>query len=216
LFVFLFTNNLIKIDLSNAVPSIAGWRLKSLPRAVDKNIVKKILQSCNRNLSLGKRDYAILMLLTRLGLRAGEVASLELDSIRWTEGIILLRGKGSRLDTLPLPHDVAKAIIDYLKNGRYHAQTRKVFLSTMASHCEMSTGGVQLVVKKACKIAGINEIATHQLRHTVATEMLQRGSTLAEIAQVLRHRSITTTAIYAKVDRKNLQYLAKKWPGGDR
>ncbi|MBF0365512.1 MAG: tyrosine-type recombinase/integrase [Oligoflexia bacterium] len=208
---------MIKTDLSAAVPSIAGWRLKSLPRAVDKDIVKKIIQSCDRNSSLGKRDYAILMLLTKMALRAGEVASLELESIRWRDGVILLRGKGNRLDALPLAHDVAKAIIDYLKNGRYHTQSRKLFLSVLApGPREMSTRSVQEVVKKACKIAGIKEIATHQLRHTVATEMLQQGSTLAEIAQVLRHRSITTTAIYAKVDRKNLQYLAKKWPGGKK
>jgi integrase len=161
---------------------------------------------------LGSRDFAILTLLSRLGLRAGEVAALRLDDIDWRAGELTVRGKGARTERLPLPHDVGEALVPYLRGGRQRSSCREVFLRVPAPTGPLSTGGVCSVVHAACDRQGMPRVGAHQLRHTVATELLRAGVGLEQIAQVLRHSSVTTTAIYAKVDRAALRRLARPWP----
>jgi integrase/recombinase XerD len=155
------------------------------------------------------------MLLTRLGLRRGEVAALELDDVDWRAGEIVIRGKGTRHDILPLPSDVGEAPVDYLSQGRPHGFGRRLVLPARAPYGEMSPGGVSRVVVRTCKRAGIARVGAHRLRHTIATELLRRGAGLPEIGQLLRHQSIDTTAVYAKVDLIALSRLALAWPGSE-
>jgi len=154
-----------------------------------------------------------LLLLSRLGLRAGEVASLGLDDLDWRHGEITILGKGNRGERLPLPEDVGTAISTYLRNGRPGtAQGRSVFVRVHAPHRALTTGGVSEVVFDNAQRAGLGKVHAHRLRHTAATAMLRAGSPLAEVGQVLRHRSPLTTAIYAKIDRDALVVLARPWP----
>jgi site-specific recombinase XerD len=157
----------------------------------------------------------MLTLMSRLGLRAGEVCALALDDIDWSAGELLIRGKGHRLERLPLPEDVGQALSAYLQRGRpATAQGRKVFVRVRAPHRALSSGGVSRAVVAAATRAGLGRVGAHVLRHTVATEMVRAGVPLPDIGQVLRHRRLTTTAIYAKVDRVGLRQLARRWPGG--
>ena len=168
---------------------------------------------CDRRTPTGRRDYAIMLLLSRLGLRAGEVARLGLDDIDWRRGEIAVLGKGNRAERLPLPADVGAAIAAYLRRGRpATAAGRSVFVRVHAPHRALTTGGVTMVVFDAAQRAGLGRMHAHRLRHTAATAMLRAGSPLAEVGQVLRHRSPLTTAIYAKVDRDALAVLARPWP----
>jgi site-specific recombinase XerD len=210
---FFFAEGLIACRLDLAVPSVAGWRKATLPKAVDAQDVKGLLASCNRRTAVGRRDFAILLLLWRLGLRAGEVAALSLDDLDWRHGEIVVHGKGNRHDRLPLPVDVGDAIAGYLHRGRPSARTRAVFVTTSAPTRPLSAGGVRAVVRYACRRAGIAEFGSHRLRHTTATQLLREGSSLAEIAQVLRHENLDTTSIYAKVDDRALIEVARPWPG---
>jgi integrase/recombinase XerD len=206
----------IPVPLAAAVPSVAGWRLSSLPKGLDPAQLGRLLAACDRRTATGRRDYAILLLLTRLGLRAGEVAGLRLDDIDWRAGQILVRGKGNRAERLPLPADVGAAIAAYLRRGRPGtAEGRSVVVRVHAPHRALTTGGVTMVVFDAAQRAGLGKIHAHRLRHTAATQMLRAGSPLAEVGQVLRHRSPLTTAIYAKVDRAALAVLARPWPVAD-
>ena len=200
------------VGLVSAVPSVAGWRLASLPRALEPEHVQRLLLSCDRSMVLGSRDFAILMLLSRLGVRAGEVAGLWLDDIDWRAGELTVRGKGARTERLPLPHDVGEALVVYLRGGRPRSSCREVFLRGPAPHGPLSSAGVRSVVHAACDRASLPRIGAHRLRHTVATELLRAGVGLEQIAQVLRHSSVTTTAIYAKVDRAALRSLARPGP----
>jgi integrase/recombinase XerD len=174
-----------------------------------------LLGSCDRSTTVGCRDHAILILLARLGLRAGEVAGLALDDIDWRAGEVVIRGKRSRIDRLPLPGDVGEALAVYLCRARPGGFGRTVFLRAQAPLAGLSGDGVSEVVVRACRRAGIAPVRAHRLRHTIATEMLRRGAGLAEIGQVLRHQSIEATATYAKVDRAALSRLALPWPGGE-
>jgi integrase/recombinase XerD len=174
-----------------------------------------LLQSCDRASPAGRRDFAILMLLARLGLRRGEVAALKLDDVDWRAGEIVIRGKGSRIDRLPLPSDVGQALVDYLRDGRPRGFGRRLILPARAPYGELSPRAIAAVVMRACKRAGIAPVGAHRLRHTIASELLRRGAGLPEIGQLLRHRSIDTTAIYAKVDRRALSRLALAWPGSE-
>lgn len=210
---FLHAEGRIPASLVGAVPSIAGWRGASLPRALTPDAVRKILRSCDRRTLMGRRDSAVMMLLVRLGLRAGEVAHLELGALDWRQGEVVVHGKGKSLARLPLPQDVGQALSAYLVR-RPHVDSRAVFLRSRAPLQPMTQTGITHLVAQAAKRAGLARVSPHQLRHTLATEMLRRGATLAQIAQVLRHRSVTTTALYAKVDRVALQELAQPWPGG--
>lgn len=212
---YLFVQGDIAIDLAASVPPVAGWRLSSLPRDLPSDEVKQLLGSCNRRTDVGRRALAALLLMVRLGLRAGEVAALALDDIDWTQGELIIRGKGRQLDRLPLPADVGSALAAYARWSRPRAPSRKLLLRVHAPHGALSSGAVKSIVHAACRRAGLPALGAHRLRHTAATQMLRQGSPLTEIAQVLRHRHVDTTAIYAKVDRVSLRQLAQPWPGGD-
>jgi site-specific recombinase XerD len=195
---------------------VAGWRLSDLPKGLEQAQLRRLLGSCDRRTPTGRRDYAILLLLARLGLRAGEVARLSLDDIDWRRGEITVLGKANRAERLPLPADVGAAIAAYLRHGRPGtAVGRSAFVRVRAPHRVLTTGGVTMVVCDAARRAGLGRMYAHRLRHTAATAMLRAGSPLAEVGQVLRHRSALTTAIYAKVDRDALVVLARPWPVGN-
>ncbi|HYX47111.1 MAG TPA: site-specific integrase, partial [Sphingomicrobium sp.] len=212
---YLHLEGLIPRSLDAAIPSVAGWRLTGLPRALEPGAVTRLLAACDRRTSSGRRDFAVLMLLVRLGLRAGEVRSLNLDDIDWRAGELVVRGKGNRIERLPLPAEVGEAVAAYLRRGRpVTAQGRAVFVRVRAPHRPLSSSGLTQAVVAAASRAGLGQVTAHRLRHTVATQMVRSGVSLPEIAQVLRHRRLITTAIYAKVDRERLRLLARPWPGG--
>ena len=212
---FLHIEGELAQPLATAVPSVASWRVAGLPRSLEPSQVRKLLASCDRRRATGRRDFAILMLLVRLGLRAGEVAGMELNDIDWRCGEVVVRGKGDRHERLPLPSDVGEAIVGYLRRGRPPtAQGRTLFIRRQAPHQRLTSTAVTNIVSEAGKRAGLGSLHAHRLRHTAATQMLRAGAPLEEIGQVLRHRSLLSTAIYAKVDRKSLQTLARPWPGG--
>lgn len=201
--------------LADAVPTVAGWRGAGLPHALEPSQVARLLASSDRGTSVGRRDHAMLTLLVRLGLRAGEVAALELDDIDWRRGELVIRGKGDRRERLPLPADVGEALSAYLLDGRPPGGCRRMFLRIRAPFdVGLTDAGVKSAVRAACGRAGVAPAGAHRLRHTAATELLRAGASLAEVAQVLRHRSLATSAIYAKVDRAALRDLARPWPGG--
>lgn len=208
---YLHLAGLTGAPLAWAVPSVADLRDRTLPRGLDPAAVSKLLASCDRRTLAGLRDYAVLLLLSRLGLRAGEVAGLRLDDVDWRHGELLVRGKGSRQDVLPLPADVGEALADYLRR-RPRCQCRALFLRVTAPRRELNRCTVAWVVRAACDRAGLPRAGAHRLRHTAATQMLRAGASLPEIGQVLRHREQKTTAIYAKVDRRALRALARPWP----
>jgi site-specific recombinase XerD len=211
---FLYVDGVIDRPLAEAVPSVPSWSLSGLPKMLSRDQVAALLTSCDRSASTGLRDFAILLLLVRLGLRAGEVAALSLDALDWRRGEITVRGKGNRLDRLPLPGDVGEAIVEYLRYARPStAQGRTVFVWVHAPYRALSSNAVTTVVADAGQRAGLGRIGAHRLRHTAATAMLQAGGSLTEIGQVLRHRRVLTTAIYAKVDRQALRLVARPWPG---
>jgi len=212
---FLHVEGTIKRPLAAAVPSVAGRRLAGLPKGLEPAQVRRLLASCDRRTRKGRRDFAILTTLVRLGLRAGEVAALELDDIDWRAGEIVVHGKGNRDERLPLPTDVGEAVAIYLHRGRPAcAEGRTVFVRVRAPHRALSSSGVTQVVVAAARRAGLGQIRAHRLRHTAATQMLRAGASLPEIGQLLRHRRAMTTAIYAKVDREALRTIARPWPGG--
>lgn len=211
---FLHVEGHIPRALDHAVPAASGWRLASLPKRLDPAQVTTLLASCDRLTVVGRRDFAVLITLARLGLRAGEVARLSLDDIDWRAGELVVHGKHSRVDRLPLPVDVGEAIVAYLRAGRPDgALDRSVFIRVRAPHRSVSDKGVTMMVRQRGHQAGLGAISAHQLRHTLASEMLRAGGSLSEIGQVLRHQHPETTAIYAKVDRTALRQIARPWPG---
>ncbi|HYB24049.1 MAG TPA: tyrosine-type recombinase/integrase [Solirubrobacteraceae bacterium] len=212
---YLHVRGLIATRLATAVPSIPNRR-EDLPRGLASGQVRRLLDGCDRATTVGCRDFAILTLLSRLGLRRGEVAGLEFDDLDWRAGEIAIRGKGSRLDRLPLVSDVGEALADYLCRGRPAGFGRTVFLSSCAPRAALSSAAVSSVVVRACERAGIAPVSAHALRHTLASELLRRGAALPEVGQVLRHQNLQTTAMYAKVDRAALAGLALPWPGSQR
>lgn len=212
---FLYLEGMIGQPLTTALPTIAGWRLASLPKAISSAQVRGILGSCDQHTATGRRDFAILLTLVRLGLRRGEVARLLLEDIDWHAGEIVVSGKGARSDRLPLPDDVGEAIAAYLRRVRPDtAQDRSVFVRLRAPHRALTPGAVAQIVLRACQRAGLAPVHAHRLRHTAACQMLGAGASLQEVGQVLRHRRAKTTAIYAKVDRQALGRIARPWPGG--
>jgi site-specific recombinase XerD len=210
---YLYVVELIGLPLQWAVPGVADLRDRSLPRGVEPAAVAKLLAACDRRRRVGRRDYAILLLLVRLGLRAGEVAALRLDDVDWRQGEVLIRGKGNRHELLPLPADVGDALVSYLRR-RQRCECRAMFLTVLAPIGALRPTAVGFVVHDACVRAGIAPFGPHRLRHTAATGMLRAGASLEEIAEVLRHRQLKATAIYAKVDRTALRALCQPWPGG--
>ncbi len=212
---FLFVEGFVPAPLAGAVPSVAGWRLAGLPGALDPGEVRRLLAACDRRTGSGRRDFAMLVLLVRLGLRAGEVRGLCLDDIDWRAGELVVRGKGSRAERLPLPADVGEAVAGYLRRGRpATAEGRTVFVRVRAPHRALSSAGVSAAVVAAAQRAGLGTVRAHRLRHSAATQMLRAGAALPEVGQVLRHRLLLTTAVYAKVDRERLRLLARPWPAG--
>jgi integrase/recombinase XerD len=200
-------------DLSTAVPKVANRRA-ALPRPLEPRQVRALLASCDRQSGDGRRDLAMLTLLARMGLRAGEVAGLRLDDIDWRHGQITIAGKGNRRDLLPLPADVGEAVVAYLRDGRpATALDRNVFIRIKAPHRGLTAGGVTQAVAAAARRAGLSTIYAHRLRHSAATAILAEGGSLAEVGQVLRHRRPHTTAAYTKVNVEALRALARSWPG---
>lgn len=209
---FLFTEGLTDTALAPTVPPVAN-RADSLPQALSASDVALLLRSCDGRAAVGRRDFAILTVLARLGLRAGEVAAMRLSDIDWRVGEVVVHGKGSRIDRLPLPVDVGDAIVGWLQEGRPRRECPYVFTRIRAPHGPLSVAGISVVVARACKRAGLPTIHAHRLRHTAATDMLRAGGSLAEVGQVLRHASQLTTSIYAKVDQRALSTVIQPWPG---
>jgi len=214
---FLHVRGDLQSDLVGAVPAVAGWRQAGVPKFISPRELQQLLNSCDRRTHVGRRSFAILVLLARLGLRSGEVAALELDDIDWRAGELVLHGKGRSDARLPLPRDVGQAIAGYLKRGRPSplSTSRSLFLTSRAPYRRLTGHRVSTCVAEASERAGLRRISAHRLRHTAATQMLRNGATLTDVALVLRHRSVDTTAIYAKVDHSTLRELAQPWPGGD-
>lgn len=211
---FLHLEGVIAESLSSAVPSVAGRRLVGLPKGLAPDQIQCLLASCDSHTRRGCRDVAILTMLVRLGMRAGEVAKLQLDDIDWRAGEIVVRGKGNSIERLPLPPDVGEAVAEYLQSARPpSAQGRTVFVRIKAPHRHLTSCGVSNVVADAGQKAGLGRIHAHRLRHTTAMQMLRAGASLPEVGQLLRHRSALTTAIYAKIDRETLRMIARAWPG---
>jgi site-specific recombinase XerD len=207
----------IAINLAACIPTIPNWQYSALPKFLQAGQVQQVLSQCDRRTAKGRRDYAILLLLARLGLRACEIVSLTLDDIHWQAGEISIQGKGKRSALLPLPPDVGQAIADYLEKDRPICSTRRVFIRMKAPRRGFANSqAISTIVARTLKRAGIDSLHTgaHLFRHTLATQMLHQGATLADIALLLRHSSINTTAIYAKVDLLALRTLAQPWPGG--
>ena len=213
---FLYLEGEIGTQLAAAVPKVASWRLSALPRVVEKRDVSQLLHSCDRRTALGLRDHAILLLLIRLGLRASEVISLQLADLDWRRGEIAIHGKGPQQDSLPLLRDIGEALAAYLRRGRPRFPSRSLFLRDHAPYRGLTRHAVSKLVRHACDRAELPRMGPHRLRHTAASRMLAAGASLGDIAEVLRHRSLSSTAIYAKVDREALRVVAQPWPGGAR
>jgi site-specific recombinase XerD len=213
---FALLEGVIGLPLHGAVPPVAGWRMSPLPQGVAPDVLALLLESCDRTSTKGRRDYAILLLLSRLGLRAGEVAAMGLDDLDWRRGELTVHGKARRDEAMPLPADVGEAIADYLHHGRPETESRSVFLRLLAPRHGLSVPAVTGVVYDACDRVGVDRIGAHRLRHSAASTMLAGGASLAEVGEALRQRSATSTAIYAKVDRTRLSTLARPWPGSAR
>ena len=206
--------------LADCVPSIRRWKLASLPTFLPAAQVQKALDGCDRATPMGRRDYAILMMLAKLGLRADEVATLTLDDIDWRASEMLVRAKGRQRARMPIPPDVGAAIVGYLRNGRPKSSCRRLFIRALAPHVGFASGcAITMIAKTALDRVGIKGCAhrgAHIFRHSLATELLRSGATLTEIGQLLRHESHDTTRIYAKVDIEALRTLSLPWPGGTR
>jgi site-specific recombinase XerD len=203
-------------DLALAVPRAVNRRGAGLPRSLTRRDITDLLTSCDRRTGWGRRDYAMLLMLARLGLRAGELAALRLEDVDWRAGEVNIPGKGGRRERLPLPDDVGQALVAYLRRGRPKTADRRVFVRFAAPRTGLSSGAITAVVQRAGVRAGVPVTGAHQLRHTVAVELLRAGAPMSEISELLRHRRTATTAIYAKVDRAALGPLARPWPVGAR
>jgi site-specific recombinase XerC len=213
---FLHQRGAITIDLAAVTPGVADWQLSHLPRSLPPNQVKQLLASCGRS-PLGRRNYAILLLIARLGLRASEVVRMTLDDLDWDRGEIVVRGKDQKVERLPLPTDIGEALVKYLRDVRPACSTRRVFIRMKGPRAGLKgSEAVGAIVRTALERAGLNpEVkGPHLLRHSLATNLLRGGATLTEISQLLRHGNLTTTQIYAKVDIAALRAIALPWPRG--
>ena len=214
---FLWQTGQSDIDLTAAIPPVRRWRLVDVPKYLTPDDVTRLLDGCDRSSPVGRRDYAILLLLARLGLRGGEVVRLELDDIDWHTGELTVRGKGAVCSRLPLPCDVGEALATYLRQDRPRCATRRVFVRARAPHRGLGhPSTVSTLVRMALTRAGVNAPikGAHLLRHSLATDLLRRGASLVDIGDVLRHQHPQTTEIYAKVDLTRLRLLAQPWPAG--
>jgi site-specific recombinase XerD len=211
---YLAARGLANPGLVDAVPRIALWRDSAIPRFPAPAAVDALLASCDRSSAVGARDYAVLMLLVRLGLRAIEVSRLELSDLDWRAGEIELDGKAHHRGRLPLPADVGEALVSYLRvrDGTH----RRVFLTVRAPMRPLEPSGIRSLVRHAYQRAGLEPVAAHQLRHALASDLLRAGASLVAIGQVLRHKRLESTTIYAKVDLERLRSAARPWPGAAR
>jgi len=213
---FLFLDGQTEVDLSNAVPPVRRWRFAAVPPLLTPEEVEKVIAATDRSTARGRRALAVLLLLARLGLRAGEVAALQLDDIRWKAGEIVIRGKGRVHDRLPLLDDVGEALVLYLREARGPSASRHVFLRRCAPRVGLSgPSAVCEVARQALRRAGLRpagRAAAHIFRHSLATRMIRSGASLEEISQVLRHRKIDSTRLYAKVEFDALRGVALPWP----
>jgi integrase/recombinase XerD len=207
---------LLSKDLTAAVPSIARWRLSGLPQPLRPDQVQALLEACDPADPVGRRDRAVIVLMRRLALRTAEVSALRLEDIDWVSGTVLVQGKGGRVDRMPLPTDVGEALVLYLRSGRPATLERTVFVRAVAPFTPLGPSSVSCisrVVARAARRAGLGTVHGHRLRHTAASETLNAGASLDEVAQLLRHERVASTVIYAKVDRSRLIALARPWPG---
>jgi site-specific recombinase XerD len=211
---FLHVAGYIARPLDAAVPAVPGWQPVRKPHRVSGRETAAVLAACDRESARGRRDYAILMLLARLGLRAAEVAGIRLGDIDWRQGVLTVRGKGSVLDELPVPADVGAAMADYVRYGRPRSSSRLLFVSVRAPFAGLSPESVGSVVQRACGQAGLAGFGPHRLRHAVACQLQRDGASLEEIGQLLRQRDPRTTARYATVDADALVSLARPCPEG--
>lgn len=212
---FLFRYGETKCDLSTAVPTVAAWRLSEVPKYIKPEEVESLLESCDRTTSVGRRNYSILLLIARLGLRAGEVVALELGDINWRASELMIRGKGQFCDRLPLPQSVGEALAIYLKNDRPKCSTRRVFVRTRAPYRGFKDSTtVSTIVRRTVEKSGLTTPSkgAHLLRHSLATGMLRKGASMIEIGELLRHQSPNSTEIYAKVDIEGLHSIVRIWP----
>jgi site-specific recombinase XerD len=213
---FLHVQGWIGSPLVGAVPAVAGWRLVSLPKGLPSGQVQALLAAHDLDTRVGMRDHAVLVVLARLGLRGAEVAALQLVDIEWRAGQLVVRGKGSRVERLPLPAEVGQALADYLTGGRPRCECPSLFVTARRPFRQLTPGAVRAIMGRACGRADLPRLGAHRLRHTLATDLLRAGASLPEIGQVLRHRSQLSTTIYAKIDYATLRTLARPWPGGAR
>lgn len=214
LLTFLHVEGVIPRSMNGVVPTVPGRRLTGLPKGVTPAILDQLYKGCDRESHIGSRAFAVITMLARLGLRAGEVARLRLGDINWRTGeMLIICGKGNRTEPLPLPADVGAAVADYLQRWRPETDERAVFVASRAPYGGLSGNGITKIVADTARRCGLDPIYAHRLRHTAATQMLRNGASLPEVAQVLRHRQTITTAIYAKVDREALRTIAPAWPG---
>jgi site-specific recombinase XerD len=211
---FAYVRGATELDLGLAVPTVPNWRLATLPRFIPAEQVRRLIRSCDLHTPGGRRDRAVLLLLARLGLRAGEVTHLRLEDIDWDAGELIVHGKGRRQDRVPLPPDVGKAMADYIRRDRPRCASRAVFIRRRAPLSGLGSTGATHVVQRAIKRLGLQTPSrgAHLLRHSLATDLLRRGSSLPEIAELLRHRSLETTMLYAKVDFDALRRVPPPWP----
>ena len=217
-FRFLYLRGDISFDLASSVPTVADWRMSDLPKSLESDEVELLLQSCDRLNTTGQRDYAILILLARLGLRAGEIVAMTLDDIHWEAGLVTIHGKGARRDQLPISQDIGDAMATYIRYGRPPCNTRRVFIRARAPRKGFSSSvAISNIVHRALKRTGLNPIrkGAHLLRHSLASKMLHHGASLSEIGEILRHSTQNTTEIYTKIDLPALSTLAEPWPGGE-
>jgi len=215
-FRFLHGRGDLTIDLAGVVPSAPRWRLSAVPKSLAAEQVEQMLAGCDRSRSVGLRDYAVLLLLARLGLRAGEVAAMRLEDLDWRAAQLTVHGKGKRQDRLPILQDVGEALTNYLCHGRPRCSTRHVFVRSQAPYRELGrVWSISTIVERALRRAGLNPAikGAHLLRHSLACEMVRRQASFGEIGQILRHRLPSSTEIYAKVDLEALRPLAQPWPG---
>lgn len=216
---YLFVRGIVATDLATCVPTISTWSLSNVPRFLAREQIQKILASCDKETAIGKRDYALLLLLAHLGLRAGEVVALTLDDFDWEAGLVTVRGKGKRVAQMPVPSEVGTAIADYLSTGRPRCSSRRVFIRAKAPLTGFANSiAICSLVDRAMERAGVESEyrGSHVFRHSLATGMLNHGASLDEIGDLLRHRRPETTRIYAKVDLMSLRSIALPWPGGGR
>ena len=212
---FLVMTGEIHCELAQCIPSLPGWRATHLPEFLTSDEVKRLLKTCDRRTLVGSRNYAILLLLVRLGLRASEVLNLTLDDLDWQRGELSVWCKGGKRSVFPLPHDVGEALVSYLRRARPRFSTRQVFIRVRAPYRGLrNPSNISSIVRRALFAAGINpkHKGAHLLRYTAATEALRAGATLYEVGDLLGHCSVDTTALYIKVDLARLSELAQPWP----